>query len=191
MGGLIEARRALMMADIQISNNGLLYELSTPMDFDVTSHLAISTDVALLPSDRELTVLIDFTPGEMSARGFAFFAGDHASPYYWFGIEHRRSNLGWAAGVYGQYLDLSNVAADTRCRLAMRKTAGSNEIDVQCHSARGIVSGVLNDRRITSQTPAAVGGYMPNSNTLGYIGRISAFAAYSRRLSDREIQLFF
>lgn len=180
-------RRAMMSASPKI-DRFLIYRLPQPTVFNGTAEEPINSGVALLPTNRAMTVEIDLTPGTFTARKVAFYAGMYASPYYWVGLEFK--NSAWAVASYDEKIPLTNLSAGKRCRVVIRKEADSNEIEAYCYDGETLVSGSLTDSRITSDNPMIVGGYSPNSTTMVFVGTISEFSAYSRAKTDAEVNRF-
>ena len=180
-------RRAVMSMDGSL--RGLLYRLPGPAVFDASMSAIIDTGTVLLPTDRSLSILADLTPGEMPGAGYMFYAGNHSSPWYWLGLEYRDTTQDWSVGGYSDRLPLTNCQAGRRCRLAIRRSAGSNALTVACYDGTTTVSGTLTVSSISTD-PLVLGGYSTSSSELVYKGRIDEFRAYSRRLTDREVSRY-
>lgn len=183
---VMELRRRLLQ---EKHDTSVLYKLPKPTVFDGTISKIIDTGVALLPSDRELTILIDFTPDVCTTRTFVFYAGDYGRPYYWVGIENQKGAAGWALGGYPDYVVMPNVTANTRCRATFRKSSGSNTFALSYRAGNDAVVETNNAFRAVSQHQAIIGGYDTSGN-YAFKGTITTFIAYSRRLTDREVNKF-
>ena len=185
---------------VTVTDTTLLYALSQETTFTGQASEVIDTNVVVLPEDRDTTFLIDFTPSDPNSNDgcFLFYTGQTSSPYnticikcynkpgtyYYPNVETHSSASGFL---------LENVKYPERVLCAIRYTEGAESLDVLCMTKSGglIAGSSTNTGIIASSSKLYIGGVDNTTTFKRFVGTISRFKVYSRKLTDKEVYSFF
>lgn len=175
---------------VNVSDTALLYKLPGITTFDGSASGVIDSGVALLPYDRDVTVVINFTPTNENTRQHVFYAGDVDSPYYNFMLECAKDTYVWRATSYGSYINLSNVTTNNPVRIVLRHESASQKFNIVCASNNSLVRGETGMSRFISSRNTLVGGLRTDVTPYGFVGTISEFKMFTRYYSDAEAMAY-
>lgn len=171
---------------VVVSDTALLYKLPQPTTFDGTTSTVIDSGVALVPYDRDFTIVTDFTPTNGSTRQHVFYAGDIASPYNSIVLECKKTTYVWGVTSYSSSIETPNVTTDNPARIVIRHVSGSGKYNIICAANGSLVRGETTMDRFISSRNIFVGGMRTTDSALGLIGTIRDFRAFTRYYSDAE-----
>ena len=176
---------------VLVTDAALVYELPQEVVFTGLASEIIDTGVVAIPSDRDTTFLIDFTPDAPATNGtFLFYTGMTVSPYNCMTVKCYTAEPRVETHSSGSGFKLTDADYGERIRLAIRYTQGAEVVHCAYRAGSGqVISGTSGNTGIVSaNTTLTIGGV--NSSFAPYAGRISAFRVYSRRLTDDETTAF-
>lgn len=177
--------------NVNVIDSALIYALPEEVIFTGSTSEIIDTGVVVIPSDRDTTFLIDFTPDTPASNGtFLFYTGMIVSPYNCVTIKCYTAGPRVESHSSSSGYKLTNASYGNRIHLAIRYTQGASKLDCDYRAGNNaITSGTsANTGIISASTTLTIGGV--NSSFAPYAGKISAFRVYSRRLSDDEVTTF-
>lgn len=175
---------------VTVSDTALLYKLPQPTTFDGAASTVIDSGVALVPYDRDFTIVADFTSTNGSTRQHVFYAGDLASPYNSIVLECKRNTYVWGVSSYSASIDLANVTPDSPTRIVVRHESGSDKYNVICVANGSLVRGEATTTRLVSSRNIFIGGMRDTDTALGLIGTVREFKAFTRYYSDAEAMAY-
>ena len=177
--------------NVTVTDASLLYSLPQETVFMGDVADVIDSDVVVLPTDRDTTFMIDFTPATPLHEGdFMFYTGITSSPYNSICIKCYNSCPRVETHSSGSGFKLANAAYGDRVRLVIRYTQGASVVECFYKPDNGVIaSGTSrNTGIISANSTMKIGGVGSGFNS--YNGTISIFKVYSRKLTDDEVNAF-
>ena len=181
--------------EVTVTDATLIYALSSPITFTGQWSETVDTGVKAMPTDRDTTFLIDFTPDDPASNNgnYLFYAGLAASPYN--AVCIRCYNT---AGTYskprvethssGSGFSIDNLTYGQPARVVIRYTAGASTVECFCKASGTIITGTSSNTGIVADATMRLGGATSSLNR--YKGVIDVFKVYSRKLTDDEVYAF-
>lgn len=182
---------------VNVTDGTLIYELASPATFTGVSADIIDTGVVVEPTDRAITILMQFNAASNTPhQGFVFYTGQASSPYASIGLKAysnpTSSSYPFVAtsGSNGN-VHMTNFAYGAENYLAYRYSPGDSGVSVFGYNATGgLLTGATANHNIVSDAANLILGASSTSSTSIYKGTISQFKVYSRALTDEEIYAF-